>query len=91
MKIISIVEVKKETLQKSEIKEEHLFRELAIKMVKEMPFEELTKLMEFKKIDPNSQEVVQKLLDRNTSEAEKTKLMRLRQERLFEFSANVDL
>ena len=54
MKYISQVKVSSEFLNQSNITEEVIFRDLAKKILSDMPYEDLQKLFKFTKIDPTS-------------------------------------
>lgn len=54
MKYISQVKVSSEFLNQSNITEEVIFRDLAKKILSDIPYEDLQKLFKFTKIDPTS-------------------------------------
>lgn len=84
------VKVKPELLNNTKVNDEYLFRDLARKMVSEMPLDELHKLINLTKIDPNSDEsekVLRKSMDRFNIE----QIHRLRSERVILYCAKVDL
>ena len=54
MKYISKVKVSSEFLNQSNITEEVIFRDLAKKILSDIPYEDLQKLFKFTKIDPIS-------------------------------------
>jgi len=72
---------------RSHITDEDIFRNLAKKMVAEMPFEELSKLLKFTKLDPNSSESEAKILDPNISKNERERLMGLKKEQVILYEA----
>lgn len=47
------VKIRPELLKDTQIDDEYLYRDLAMRMVKEMPIDELHKLMSLSKVDPN--------------------------------------
>ena len=73
------------------ITSEQIFRELTMKMVKEMPFEELQKLITLKMIDPNSEESIKKIQDADTDDVERQFLRSLRHQQVILFEAEVNL
>jgi hypothetical protein len=91
--MLNIVKIKvtPELLANTEINDEHLFRELARKMVNEMPVTELNKLMKFTKTDPNSKKVKDKINDYKISEKERRRLKMLKREQLILYEAEVSL
>ena len=67
MKNTCEIKVTPELLNNTQVNDEYLFRDLARKMVSEMPLEELNKLIHLTKIDPNSEEskkVLRQSMDR---------------------------
>jgi len=72
-----------------------LFRELAIKIVADIPFTELQKLMKFKKTDPfssESEEILQDTnQDSNVLNYEHIKIKLLQEQNLLLFEAECDL
>jgi len=52
-----------------------------------MPFEELSKLLKFTKLDPNSSESEAKILDPNISKNERERLMGLKKEQVILYEA----
>jgi hypothetical protein len=84
------VKVNPKSLNNTIINDEFLFRDLACKMVSEMPLQELHKLIKLTKIDPYSFESNEVLLHSNdTFKAEQ--IQQLRSERVVLYSAKVDL
>ena len=79
-----------EFLNNTKVNDEYLFRDLARKMVSEMPLEELHKLINLTKIDPNSdqsEKVLRESMDRFKIE----QIHQLRSERVIFYSAKVDV
>jgi len=83
------VKVTRELLANSPIADEYLFRELAKKMVSEMPASELNKLIKFTKTDPDSKDVLDKIHDFRTSDAERHRLMMLQRDQVVLYEAEV--
>ena len=84
------VKVTHEVITKTKVNDEYIFRDLARKMVSEMPLDELHKLINFTKIDLNSVESEKALLnsmDRLSFE----QILQLRNERVILYCAEVDL
>lgn len=84
------VKVTPELLNNTQVNDEYLFRDLARKMVSEMPLEELYKFIIFTKIDPNSNES-EKVLRKSTDRFEIEQIHQLRSERVILYCAKVDL
>jgi len=63
--------VTREFYQSRIMDDESMFRELASKMVHDMPIDELMKLMVFKKIDPLSKELIEFISDYTQPEYER--------------------
>lgn len=80
-----------ELLAHSPINDEFLFRELAHKLVKDMPLEELKKLIFFTKTDANTPESVSKINNYLTPHDEKHLLIRLRDEQVLLYEAQINL
>ena len=85
------VKVTPELLANTPVNDEYLFRELARKMVTEMPADELNKLMEFTKTDPRTREFRDKINDYKTPEHERHRLMMLERHQLILYEAEVSL
>lgn len=84
------VKVTPELFNNTKIDDEYLFRELARKMVSEMPLNELHKLINFTKIDANSDESEKVLL--NSMDMSKVEqIYQLRNERVILYCAKIDL
>lgn len=84
------VKVTPELLNNTQVNDEYLFRDLARKMVSEMPLEELHKLINLTKIDPNSDES-EKVLRESMDRFKIEQIHQLRSERVILYSAKVDL
>ena len=91
--MINKVELKvtPELLANTAVNDEYLFRELAHKMVTEMPAYELNKLMKFTKTDPNTSEVRAKINDYRTPDHERHRLMMLERQQVILYEAEVSL
>lgn len=74
------IKVSREMLKHSQINDYYLYRELAVKMVKEMPMQELRKLIEFTKTDPNSEHSKRVLWGEDYPAWRKTLIHQLRNE-----------
>ena len=85
------VKVTPELLANTAVNDEYLFRELARKMVTEMPVDELSKLIKFTKTDPNTSEVRAKINDYRTAEHERHRLMMLERQQIILYEAEVSL
>lgn len=84
------VKVTPELLNNTQVNDEYLFRDLARKMVSEMPLEELHKLINLTKIDPNSAES-EKVLRESMDRFKIEQILQLRNEKVILYSAKVDL
>jgi hypothetical protein len=85
------VKVTPELLASTVVNDEYLFRELARKMVTEMPADELNKLMKFTKIDPRTSEARAKINDYKTAEHERHRLIMLERQQVILYEAEVSL
>ena len=85
------VKVNAELLKNTVVTDEHIFRDLARKMVTEMPFDELSKLIKFTKTDPTANEVIAKINDYKTDEHERQHLMLLERQQVILYEAEVFL
>jgi len=85
------VKVRPELLENTHITDEYLFREIARKMVTDMPIKELHKLIKLRKINPFSNESVEAFYNDNLSDLKIQKINQLRMEGLLLFTAKVDL
>jgi hypothetical protein len=84
------VKVTPELLNNTKVNDEYLFRDLARKMVSEMPLDELHKLISLTKIDPNSDES-EKVLRNSMDWFKIEQIHQLRNERVILYCAKVDL
>jgi len=84
------VKVTPELLNNTQVNDEYLFRDLARKMVSEIPLDELHKLISLAKIDPNSDES-EKVLRESMDRFKIEQIHQLRNERVILYSAKVDL
>lgn len=79
-----------ELINSTKINDEEIFRKLARKMVSEMPLDELHKLINLTKIDPNSFES-HKVLRSNMDRFKTEQILQLRNEKVILYCAEVDL
>ena len=84
------VKVTPELINRTKVNDEYIFRDLARKMVSEMPLDELHKLINFTKIDPNSVES-EKVLRNSMDRLKIEQILQLRNERVILYCAEVDL
>ena len=82
--------VNKDILRKYELSDEFLFRELARKIIVDMDFEELQKIMSFTKTDPYSEESKHILIN-STDEYLKERIKRLMNNETVLFEANMNI
>jgi hypothetical protein len=85
------VKVTPELIANTPVNDEYLFRELARKMVTEMPAVELNKLMKFTKTDPRTREFRDKINDYKTPEDERHRLIMLERQQVILYEAEVSL
>ena len=80
-----------EILAKHELTDEYMFRELARKMVNDMPYDDLQKIMTFTKTDPCSEHSKKALRDRSAPDWLKSQIRILREQDvvLFEVDCTV--
>ena len=83
------VKVTPELLNNTQVNDEYLFRDLARKMVSEMPLKELHKLINLTKIDPNSEDS-EKVLRESMDRFKIEQIHQLRSERVILYCAKVD-
>ena len=88
MKNRSEIKVTPELLNSTKVNDEYLFRDLASRMVSGMPLEELHKLINFTKIDPNSEESLN-VLRNSTDRLKIDQIRQLRHERVILYCAEV--
>lgn len=79
-----------ELINSVKVNDEDIFRKLARKMVSEMPLDELHKLINLTKIDPNSVES-EKVLHNSRDKFEIEQILQLRNEKVILYCAKVDL
>ena len=84
------VKVTAELINKTKVNDEYIFRDLARKMVSEMPLDELHKLINFTKIDLNSVES-EKVLRNSMDSLSFEQILQLRKERVILYCSEVDL
>ena len=85
------VRVTPELIEYTAVNDEYIFRELARKMVTQMPVNELKKLIKFTKTDPNTQESRKKINDYLTDEYERHRLIMLESQQIILYEAEVSL
>jgi hypothetical protein len=91
MKNRTEIKVTQELLKQTSITDEHLYRDLARKMVSDMPIDELHKLIKFKKTDPFSPESISIIHNYSLPEHERIKICLLREQNLLLYEAQCDL
>jgi hypothetical protein len=79
MKLQCEIKVHPSLTKKTTVNDGNLFRDLALKIVNTMPFDELSKLIQFKKIDPFSSES-QLIIQQNKEGFEIQEILNLRDE-----------
>ena len=84
------VKVIPELLNNTKVNDEYIFRNLARKMVSEIPLDELHKLINLTKIDPNSVEI-EKVLRNSMDRLKIEQILQLRNEGVILYCAKVDL
>ena len=84
------VKVTPELFKNTKINDEYLFRDLARKMVSEIPLDELHKLINLTKIDPYSDES-EKVLRNSMDWFEIKQIHQLRNEKVILYFAKIDL
>ncbi len=89
MKIEATVQVDRELLT-PKINDEYLFRDLARKLVSEMPLNELHKLMKLTKTDPLSEESAN-ILKHSRDYKEVSKIAHLQEMNVIQYDAVIDL
>lgn len=85
------IKVTRELLANSPVNDEYIFRQLASKMVNDMPLEELKKLITFTITDPTTREARAKMNDVKTPEHERIRLMMLLHHNLILYEAEIFL
>lgn len=85
------VKIRPEILKENQINDEYIYRDLAVRMVKEMPIDELHKLIEFTKTDPNSEHSKRVLWDEDYPDWQKRQIYQLRHEDVILYEAECDL
>lgn len=93
MKNRAEIKVTRECLESGDIPEEHLFRELAVKIISSMPMDELQKIISFKKIDPFSREIDKELVYSDSYQSDEMSkiIYMMRQEDVVLFQASCNL
>lgn len=84
------MQITPEELIDSSINDEYLFRQLAQKIVSQIPFDELKKVMELTKIDPNSNEIRAKINDYKTPEYERWHYIELQRRNVILYKAKTN-
>ena len=85
------VKIRPEHLEDIRVNEDYIYRSLAMRMIKEMPMDELRKLIEFTKTDPNSEHSKRVLWDVDYPDWQKIQIYELRNEDLILYEAECDL
>jgi len=85
------VKVTPELLKQTQVNDEYLFRDLARKMVSDMPIEELHKLIKLTKTDPFSKDSFRVLHDYSIPEHERMRIQLLKEENLLLYEAECNL
>ena len=83
--------VSREFLSNSEITDEQIFRDLCQRIVNDIPFSELNKLIRFTKTDPNSEASIKMMKDFRTSDFERERLLRLQLQSVVLYEAEICL
>lgn len=83
--------ISREFLSNSEITDEQIFRDLCQRIVNDIPFSELSKLIHFTKTDPNSEASIEMLKDFRTSDFEREQLLRLQLQSVVLYEAEICL
>lgn len=79
-----------EMIDRSGITDEYIFRDLARKMVSDMPMSELQKLIRLTKIDPRTKDSIDKMNNPDIPPYEKSELRMLREQGVILFKAECD-
>ena len=85
------VKIRPELLKDTQIDDEYLYRDLAMRMVKEMPIDELHKLMILSKVDPNTDHSKKVLWDEDYPDWQKKQIYQLRNEDVILYEIECDL
>ena len=84
MKYLSEARVTREAFIDNTINDEFIYRQLASRIISDMPIYDLMKLIEFEKIDPNNKDFRSKMHEYDPYQIE-----RLTNEKLILFSASI--
>jgi hypothetical protein len=84
MKYLSEARITREAFIDNTINDEFIYRQLASRIISDMPIYDLMKLIEFVKIDPNSKDFRYKM-----HEYDPNQIKRLTNEKLILFSASI--
>lgn len=84
MKYLSEARITREAFIDNTINDEFIYRQLANRIISDMPIYDLMKLIEFKKIDPNNKDFRSKM-----HEYDPNQINRLTNEKLILFSASI--
>lgn len=80
-----------DSLKDTGLKDEFFYRDLAMKMVREIPINELHKLFKITKTDPGNLRSIRKMSDDNCPNWEKEKIRLLLEEKAILFEIECDL
>jgi hypothetical protein len=81
--------VTQEMLKDAPVNDEYIQRQMALKLIKDMPLEALSKLFKFEKFDPFSEESNNVLKDAFTPDWHKERIMHFREIKQLEYEASV--
>lgn len=90
MKHKSTAEITRELLAHTSIDDEYLYRQLATRLIQDLPLPELKKLMKCTKVDPNTEENLKKLNSILTPEYERIYLRRLYDRQVIAYEVEID-
>ena len=76
-------------LKSTSVNDEHIHRQMALNIIKDMPLEELSKLFKFEKFDPFSEDSNNVLNDTFAPEWHKERIMHFREIKQLEYEASI--
>ena len=85
------IKISQELQGKYRTAEEDLLRELAVKIIRDIPISELSRIIHFRKTDPLSRTVKDKIQDNKTSAEERLFLLGLTRDRVILYEAELKL
>jgi hypothetical protein len=91
MRYIQNIKMYYEYQGRFQMTEEDLLRELAVKIIRDIPISELSRIIHFRKTDPLSKAVQDKIKDWKTSDEERLFLMSLHREMVILYEAELKL